>query len=124
MMATYYHVSPIDHPIGTVLSPGRAGEQYRRFIKGGNQAPQNINEAYALTWESVLETARRLIDSSLPSRMSCVYASTSKTAAAAFRDQFRPGAHIFEIDVAEDTPSFRGDLDGITNTKNGDTFLD
>jgi hypothetical protein len=123
-MATYFHVSPVDHPIGTVLSPGRAGIQYRRYVTNGNLAPQNHKEAYELTWESVLETARRLSAPTAPSRLNCIYGCTTLAAAQAFRDKYRSGAPIFKIKVSKSTPTFFGDLEGLSNAKPGEPFLD
>ncbi len=123
-MATYYHVALVDYEPGAVIQPGRTGAFYKRYVQGGNIAPQNPKEAYQLTWEAALETARRLIDPALPSRLNCVYACTTQKAAEQFRDKYRPGASIFMVKVSPSTPTFVGDLDGISNTKAGEAFLD
>jgi hypothetical protein len=123
-MATYYHVSPIDHPIGTVIKPGRAGQQYRRYVMNGTAAPQTHKDAYELTWETVLETSRRLAAPDSPSRLQCVYACTTLKAAQVFRDKFRVGSPIFKVNVNRKTPTFIGDLESLSNAKTGDPFLD
>lgn len=122
-MARFYHVSPIDHAIGVVLQPGRHGTIHNRFVKGGRLAPTHHKEFYELTWEAVLETARLLVNPDLPSRLDCIFASSTLVAARAFRDTFRKDGHIFEIEARDNSATFFGDIDGISNTNDGETFL-
>lgn len=123
-MPEYYHVSVIDHAIGTILQPGRSGLQYRQYVTGGGVVPANHHNAYNLTWETVLEATRRLSVPHFPSRLNCIFATTTEDAAKAFRDKWRAGSPIFKIDVAEDIPTFIGDLGSLNNSKPGDTFID
>ena len=120
MATQYYQVSPLaDHPIGTVIQPGRAGQQYRRFVKGVAPGPSQ-DLMSGLVWEAVLEAARLAIDPSLPSRLNCVFGFKTKEAAVAFRDRHRPpGTPIFKIEAVSGSPVFAGDLDLITSTAAG-----
>jgi hypothetical protein len=54
-MATFFHVSEVDHAVGQVLQPGSWGKMTRQF---GNGWQLSVEDAKTLAWESNLETAR------------------------------------------------------------------
>jgi hypothetical protein len=122
-MTKFYHVSPVDHPIGMVIQPGNYGSLYSRYVQKGNICPQTPQQFFELTWESVLETARLLAAPQLPSRLNCVFACTTLESAVAFRDRFRSGAFVFEIEASDDAPVHRGDISSISNTLAGEALI-
>lgn len=122
-MPSYFHVSEVDHPIGTVLQPGRFGTSMRQIVKGGSVAPANMQVAYSLTWEAVLETARLLMAPNSPSRLNCLFACDTMKGATVFRDKYRAGAFIFQLNVASEVAIHVGDFDLISSTESG-PFID
>ena len=77
-----------------------------------------------LAWESVLETARRAINAALPSRLNCVFACETEADAIAFRDKFRAGYSVYQIEVADSQAVYRGDYDIISRSTAGHPFID
>lgn len=62
-------------------------------------------------WEVALETARRQVAAIAPSRFSCVFVCESEAFATAFRDQYRPGAHLLLVEpTSTDQTIHRGDF--------------
>ncbi|WP_257195897.1 MULTISPECIES: DUF2441 domain-containing protein [unclassified Bradyrhizobium] len=117
---SYFHVSTIDHPIGAVLEQGSWGRTTRAF--GSSRPLAEVNDAKTLAWEATLEAARRAFGSSAPSRLDCIFAAASAEDAITFRDRFRPGAHIFEIQPNKTAPIYVADYDLITGP--GGAFID
>jgi hypothetical protein len=122
-MPIYFHVSPTDHPNGLVLQPGNWGIQSRQFVKAGNPAPDQ-KSTYILAWEAALEATRLLSKPSAPSRLNCIFACADIAEAAVFRDRYRSGAHIYEIEVSHDVPTFIGDFAKISSGADGQSFVD
>ncbi|RJF69602.1 DUF2441 domain-containing protein [Rhodopseudomonas palustris] len=121
----YFHVSPlVDHPIGSIIPPGRYGQSCRIFLNGG-QPPDHNSLMNGLIWEVALETARLSVNPDLPSRLNCVFACTTSDAAIAFRNRYRHKTFpIFKIEADEQTPIFVGDLDVISNSARGRPMID
>lgn len=117
-MDCYFHVSPhTNHPVGTIIEPGRYGGFIRSTVTGGPlQADFLLNN---LVWEAVLETARLGLPNPPPSRLNCVFGCTTHETARAFRKRFRPNAPIYRIAVKKDIPTFLGNLDLISRLHNG-----
>jgi hypothetical protein len=120
-----FHVSAIDHPIGTILRPGNFGAH----VRGPkiHQTPVDVNFALKLlTWESSLEVARRLSAPNSPSRLDCLFATPSLVEATRFQARYRQGviSHIFEIQVADDVPMHTADFESISTLPAGKPFLD
>jgi hypothetical protein len=121
-MQKFFHTTSVNHPIGTILHPGRFGAANRSHLV--RQSAVSIGELNTLAWESALEVARRCIVPSAPSRLDCVFATPSLHEAIEFRRRYRNGSFIFEIHVADHVPIHLGDFESITTTITGKPFLD
>jgi hypothetical protein len=119
----YFHVSPQPLVLGTDLQPGAWGRVTRQFSRPG-RALESVADAKVLAWETALELARQTTRPEAVSRLDCVFACETLEDATAFRDRFRQGAAIYEVEpLNEGTPTYRADYDLITAT--GDAaFLD
>jgi hypothetical protein len=120
-----FHVSAIDHPIGTILKPGRFGAG----VRGPkiHQTPVDVNFSLrVLSWESTLEVARRLSAPNSPSRLDCLFAMPSLAEAKQFQSRYRQGVicYVFEIEVADDTPMHTADFESISTLPAGKSFVD
>jgi hypothetical protein len=120
-----FHVSTVDHPIGTVLKPGRFGAD----VRGPkiHQTSVDVNFSLrVLSWESTLEVARRLSAPNSPSRLDCLFATPSLAEAKQFQSRYRQGviSHVFEIEVADDTPMHTADFESISTLPAGKSFVD
>lgn len=109
-----YHVSTSTFEAGTILKPGRWGEVVRQFGKHG-RALVDVGDAQNLAWEAVLEAARRASAPDAPSRLSCVFTCETLAAAEAFRNAFRSGATMYEVEKVDSaSPTYVADYDSIT----------
>jgi len=115
-----FHVSPTPLPSNYVLQPGSWGTKLKTILTTGNQSTISST----LFWEMALETARYQIDPFLPSRLNCVFLSQSMDDAVGFRDQFRPGGHIYEVEMMDDVPFHRGDFSLLSYNSPNVSFLD
>ncbi|SDS19082.1 hypothetical protein [Bradyrhizobium canariense] len=120
-MATYFHVSTTDLVAGTVLQPGNWGDRTRHFIDG--RSPGTVKDALILTWEATLEATRLLANTAAPSRLNCVFACGQMEDAVTFRDGYRQGAAIYEIEAPDGTPVHVGDFSLISVGRPG-TMID
>jgi hypothetical protein len=116
-MATYFHVSTAHLGAAQVLQPGNWGNQTHYFIDG--RSPGTVEDALILTWEVALEATRLLANSTAPSRLSCVFACARIEDAIAFRDGYRPGAAIYEVETSDATPVHVGDFSLISAGRDG-----
>jgi hypothetical protein len=119
----YYHVAPKGLPVGYIVQPGSWGGVTRQF-RNSISSPRNFGDMNIVAWESVLETARRAINATLPSRLNCVFACETEADAIAFRDEFRAGSFVYQIEVAESRPVHRGNYDIISRSTAGQPFID
>ena len=56
--------------------------------------------------------------------MDCIFACESEQDARVYRDGFRGGSALYEIEVPDQTKTHRGDYALITTSRPGVTFLD
>jgi hypothetical protein len=123
-MATFYHVSTDVLTPYQVLEPGRFGLGIRRINAPGGERLQD-NPAMVLLWEATLETARRFVAPTAPSRSNCVFVSPTLIDALSFRDRFRQGGRIYEVMCPDSTPTHNGNYDAVTDPpRNGTHVLD
>lgn len=90
-----FHVSIENHANGTLLNPGMWG----RRLNGMAIPPGSFSDTRTLAWEMALEAARRAIDDTLPSRLASVFLAPSLDDARSFRDRFKVGGSIFNVDL-------------------------
>lgn len=121
-MPALFHVSPTDHQIGTILQPGNFGKLVR--IARVRQTAVAVDKMSIIAWESALEVARRSLVPNAPSRLDCLFAAPTQNEAEQFRQRFKQGAHIFEIGVDDNTPTYVADFESITSLPTGKTFVD
>jgi hypothetical protein len=122
-MRTFYHVTPVDHSLGSVLTPGRFGAAVRSARV--RQSNVNIGDLNTLAWESALEVARQCLVPNAPSRLNCVFATPTIEEARQFQQRYRNDfSFIFELHVASRVPIHIADFESITTTTTGKTFLD
>jgi hypothetical protein len=81
-MRTFYHVTSVDHPAGTVLKPGRFGDTIR--LARVRQSNVDTGQLNTLAWESALEVARRCLAPNAPNRLDCVFATPTLEEARQF----------------------------------------
>ncbi|MDI3565413.1 hypothetical protein [Bradyrhizobium sp. Arg816] len=118
-----FHVSPINHPIGTVLQPGKYGSH----VKSARTRMTTVDAGFALTilaWEGPLEIYRRLAVPKAPSRLDCLYATSTLAEAQRFRQRYRANADVFEIDVADHVPTHIADFEAISSVPTGKPMID
>jgi hypothetical protein len=88
----FFHVCSPDRRIGEVITPGHWGANIRRFQPGGPMpTPDNIE---VVLWEMALEAARVAVNTSLPSRLDCIFAWPDQRLAERFQAKYRPGFRI------------------------------
>jgi hypothetical protein len=110
-----YHVSSAQLVAGQILQPGAWGRTTRQFRRNG-PGLTDIGDAKTLAWESCLETARRVLAPTAPSRLECVFACETLVGAATFRARFRTNATVYEVEPETSTSlSFVADYELITD---------
>lgn len=108
-----FHVSSREWAAGDVIEAGAWGRLLSAWSFPHN-IPKEIN---VLVWEVALEASRLSLDPSMPSRLNCVFTTESVEAARHFRDRFRAGAKIYEVEsVNEADVEIRCDFDLISNS--------
>jgi hypothetical protein len=119
-----FHVSPVSHPIGTILQPGNFGNH----VKSARTRVTPVDVGFALkllAWEGPLEVYRRLALPNAPSRLDCLFATSTLAEAQQFRQRCRPpNADIFEIEVADHIPTHISDFEAITSVPTGTPMID
>jgi Protein of unknown function (DUF2441) len=119
-----YHVSDGSWKPGDSIAPGNWGKQVRQFGKGvGFQGYGNAKNAEITGLEIVLEAARQLTAPDAPSRLECVFCTEDIASARAFRDGFRKGQSIFQVEVDDTVTMHAGNFDAITSLPQG-AFVD
>ena len=109
-MPIYYHVSIVTHPPGFVIPHGRFGSLF-------TNRPATVEDGFVMTWEAVLETARRLVAPTAPSRLNCLFACDTLSAAKTFQSNYRKAGTILKVEVGIEVPTFSGNFDLISLRK-------
>lgn len=105
------------------ILPGNWGRQTRRF---GVELEPILDSSIAinLLWETALESVRRSAAPHLPSRLECVFACESSELAVRFRDTYRKGAEILQIEFNPTTSLHRGDFELISSIGLAGSYVD
>lgn len=120
---TLFHVSGQEWREGEEIGPGNWGRQTRQFRPGGPALPQHVIDN--LFWEVGLEAARKAMRPNAPSRLSCAFAWEAFPDAKRFRDERRPGCHIWMVQpTVADAPSHRGSFDLLSKGDNNASYAD
>jgi hypothetical protein len=123
-MKKLYHVGSGVWKRGDSIAPGNWGKQSRQLGQGeGFRGYGDINNAVVIGWEVALEAARQLTAPDAPSRLDCVFCTEDIESAKAFRDRFRKGESIYEVEVEDTVSTHTGNYDALTNTPQG-AFVD
>lgn len=104
----YYHVSSIEHAVGATIEPGNWGTTVRLF--GPETAVKAVSHVEIILWEVALETARLALAPQRPSRLNCVFVFETVDMAFAFQRQYRPDAHVFELEPTGEASIYCGDF--------------
>jgi uncharacterized protein DUF2441 len=106
------------------IAPGNWGKQTRQFGEGeGFRGYSNVKDAVIIGWEIALEAARHLTAPDAPSRLNCVFCTEDMESAKAFRNRFRPGESIFEVEVEDTASTHAGNYAALTDAIQG-AFVD
>jgi hypothetical protein len=62
-----------------------------------------------------VEVARQLTAPDAPSRLNCVFCTEDIESAKAFRDRFRNGESIYEVEVEDTVSTHTGNYDALTD---------
>jgi hypothetical protein len=111
-MPIYYHISTVPHPSGFVIQHGRFGSLF-------TNRPATVDDGFVMTWEAVLETARRLVAPTAPSRLNCLFACETLGAAKTFQSNYRKAGTILKVEAGIEVPTFSGNFDLISNAQAG-----
>ena len=122
-MAIFYHVGASGLSPGTVLQPGNWGNTTRQFGPAGRMLTE-LRDANVLMWEIALETARLLSAPNSPSRFECVFACQTLGDAKNFRDRFRRGSVVYEVQCDDDAPTHLGNFEAITYSSSTAPLVD
>jgi hypothetical protein len=130
-MAKYFHVSPNSWSAGAVIEPGHFGKTSLSLADGHITTTPDIHNApgiapttaFMLMREAAVEAARLAGYPNAPSRLRCVFVTATIEDARAFRDRFRPGAQIYELDVSEELPRHFGNFEAITRATKGAPYV-
>ncbi|WP_271593240.1 DUF2441 domain-containing protein [Bradyrhizobium sp. CCBAU 65884] len=123
-MRKFYHVGAGAWKPGDSIAPGNWGKQTRQFGKGtGFRGYGNVKDAEIVGVEVALEAARQLTAPDAPSRLNCVFCTEDIESAKAFRDRFRKGESIYQVEVEDTVSTHAGNYDAITNLPQG-AFVD
>ncbi|MNE49612.1 hypothetical protein D3C80_1441430 [compost metagenome] len=104
----YYHVSNIEHEVGSIINPGNWGKTVRLF--GPDSQVKSVSHIEIILWEVALETARVALAPQRPSRLNFVFVFETVEMASDFQSQYRPDARIFELAPTGDASTYRGDF--------------
>jgi hypothetical protein len=113
VMAIFYHVGKPGLATWTVLQPGSWGRTTRQFGPSGRPLT-DLGDANVLMWEIALETARFLSAPDSPSRFECVFTCETMADAIAFRDRFKKGSAVYEVECDDGVPRHLGNFEAIT----------
>jgi hypothetical protein len=121
-MRRLYHVGNGSLKAGDSIAPGNWGKQTRQFGKGeGFQGYGNVKDAVIVGLEATLEVARQLTAPDAPSRLNCVFCTEDIESAKVFRDRFRNGESIYEVEVEDTVSTHAGNYDAITDAHKAQT---
>lgn len=129
-MVKYFHVSQKSWSIGEIIAPGAYGTTLN--ISDGDISPtpdvrggpgMSPAVAFMLMREAAVEAARLAGYPNAPSRLQCVFVTSTMKDARAFRDRFRPGAQIYEVDANDNLPRHLGNFEAITRPSNGAPYV-
>lgn len=119
-MRKLYHVGNGSWKAGDTIEPGNWGKQTRQFGKGaGFRDYGDVNNAKIIGWEVALEAARQLSAPDAPSRLDCVFCTVDIESARAFRDRFRNGESIYQVEIEDTVNSHSGNYDALTDVPEG-----
>jgi hypothetical protein len=119
-MKKLYHVGNGGWKTGDCIAPGNWGKQTRQFGKGeGFRDYGDVNNAKIVGWEVALEAARQLTAPNAPSRLDCVFCTEDLESAKAFRNRFRKGESIYEVEVEETVNMHVGNYEALTDVPQG-----
>jgi hypothetical protein len=130
-MTKYFHVSPKTWSAGEVIEPGAFGTTTLGVADGHISPTPDMHGdpgiaphlAFMLMREAAVEAARLAGYPNAPSRLQCVFVTATIEDARAFRDRFRPGAQIYEVDVNDNLPRHTGNFEAITRPTNGAPYV-
>jgi len=130
-MTKYFHVSLKPWQIGDVIAPGGFGKATLNVADGHLSSTPDAQgapgiaptTAFMLMREAAIEAARRAGYPEAPSRSQCVFVTEKIEDARAFRDRFRLGAMIYEVEVSDDAPRHHGNFEVITRPTNGAPYV-
>jgi hypothetical protein len=130
-MAKYFHVSPKPWSVGEVIEPGAFGRTTLSVADGHISPTPDAHGApgiaphlaFMLMREAAVEAARLAGFSNAPSRLKCVFVTATIEDARAFRDRFRPGAEIYEVDVNDNLLRHPGNFEAITRPTKGAPYV-
>ena len=123
-MRTFYHVGNGGWKPGDCIASGNWGKRCRQFGKGaGFRGYGNVNDVINIGWEIALEAARQLTAPDAPSRLDCVFCTEDIESAKAFRDRFKEGESIYEVEVEDTVSTHAGNYDALTDVPQG-AFVD
>lgn len=117
-----YHVSPAGYGPGGHFTRGRYGSAARQF--GPATAKIESPQLGAVMWEMAMETARLALAPEAVSRLDCLFTWETLDLARAFRDRFRRGSAIYEVEPLSDARVYRGDFGLISNNVPSGAFVD
>jgi hypothetical protein len=119
-MRRFYHVGSGGWKPGDSIAPGNWGKQTRQFGKGiGFRDYGDINNAKIMGWEVALEVARQLTAPDAPSRLNCVFCTEDIASAKSFRDRFRKGDSIYQVEVEDTVNTHAGNYEALTEVPQG-----
>jgi hypothetical protein len=112
-MRKLYHVGNGGWKPGDSIAPGNWGKQTRQLGKGEGFRGYggDVNNAKIIGLEVAVEVARQLTAPDAPSRLNCVFCTEDIESAKAFRDRFRNGESIYEVEVEDTVSTHTGNYD-------------
>ena len=124
-MRKLYHVGNAGWKPGDSIAPGNWGKQTRQLGKGEGFRGYggDVNNAKIIGLEVAVEVARQLTAPDAPSRLNCVFCTEDIESAKAFRDRFRNGESIYEVEVEDTVSTHTGNYDALTDGPQG-AFID
>lgn len=119
-----YRVSINQHAVGDLIAPGWFGNHYRSF-RPGSAYPAEPNFT-SLMIEIALESARKSVMPSAPSRMDCIFTCETLQDATTFRASHRGGqGFIYGVEPAHpSTATFRGNFTAISTPVGPTPYVD
>ncbi len=120
--ASLYHVAPAVYGVGDHIPHRRYGSAVKQYRPGGPEIGGGF--LGALMWEMALETARQALAPEAVSRLDCLFACETVEMARTFRDGFRAGSQVYEVDPWPDAKLYRGDYGLISTNVPGGPYAD